>query len=218
MIHDFIEISPTLIWNSRTIRVHEDVACEISLLPGQSVPFWFSPPSVQSLQTNVESLEEKAWTASTAIFFRTAANRFFAGAHVERSVAPLPRSFASGLELPVSSTHASFCGAPESCKTARAAHPSGRRSLLSLQPTSVGAVLDGLEVLSSEPRCFPRPFAFSRSGRDRLLVANHRHHTGQSTKAYTRLGFRPNSRHHLVGRRETLDLAALSFPSHQPAA
>lgn len=218
MTHVFIDISPTLIWNRRTIRMHEDFACEISLLPGKCVPFWLPTPPVQPLQAHLESLEEETRPSSSAIFYGVAASRFLAGAHVEGSYTALPRSFAPGLELSVSSDPGSFCVSAESCKSARTTDSSDRRPLLSLQSTPLGAVFDGLETLLSEPRCFPGPSALCWSGGNQLLVANHQHHSGQSAKARSSVGVRPNSRHHLLGHTQRLGLAALSLSPHQPAA
>ena len=218
MTHNFIDISPTLICNRRTIRVHEDVACEISLLSGKSSSLWISSSPVQPLQAHLESMEEKARSSSSAISCWIVANSFVAGADIERPYTTLPRSFAPGVGLPVSPRYALFCVPPQICEAARTAGSSDRWSLLSLQPTSVGAVFDGSETLPSKPRCFPGPFAFSRSGGNQLLVANHQHHCSRSAKAHTSVGVRPNSGHHLAGHRERLGLAAVSFSSHQPVA
>ena len=218
MTHDFIDISLTLIMNKRTIRVHEDVAREISLLPSDCLPFWFSTSSMQPLQAHLEGVEEKARPSSSAILCWIAANGSVARQDVERPCTPLPRSFAAGLGLPFSSDHASFHIPPQTCEAARTAGPSDRRPLLSLQRSSLGAVFDGLEALSSKPCCFPRSAAFSRSGRDRLLVAEHRHYSDRSKQTHSSLGLRPDSGHHLPGRAQRLGLAAVPFSSHQPVA
>ena len=218
MTDNFIDISPTLTRNSGTIRMHEDFACEISLLSSKSVPFWFPTSPMQPLQTHLESVEEKARPSSSATFYWIAARCFLARADVERSCTALRWSFASGLELPVSSGSASFGLPAKSSEIARAADSSDRRALLSLQGSSLGAVFDGLETMSSKPRCLPGPAAFSWPGGDRLLVANHQHHSGRSAKTHTSVGVRPDPGHYLLGHRQRLGLAAVSFSSHQPAA
>src|SRR3989442_7479502 len=132
MTHNFIDISPTLICNRRTIRVHEDVACELSLLSGKSSSLWISSSPVQPLQAHLESMEEKARSSSSAISCWIVANSFVAGADIERPYTTLPRSFAPGVGLPVSPRYALFCVPPQICEAARTAGSSDRWSLLSL--------------------------------------------------------------------------------------
>ncbi len=50
----------TLIPDLWLVRVHEFVAREISVLQRENLPLWTSTPSVQQLQTHIESPQKKA--------------------------------------------------------------------------------------------------------------------------------------------------------------
>ena len=215
---DFPVISHALTLNRRIIRVHEFIAREISLLWSKNLSLWLSASSVQPLQAHVEHPQKKTRPQALASFVPIFGRSVAARKNAEKSCSTC-WAYSSSLESPFSSGHA-----PIRVPTSRLAcasgpiGPSDRRTLLSFPSTSLGAVFDGLEALSSKPRSFPRPFAFSWSGRDPLVVANHQHHSGQSAKAHSSLGFRPDSGHHLPGRVQRVGLAALPLSPHQPAA
>ena len=198
--------------------MHEFVAREISLLCGQNLPLWLSASSVQPLQAHVEHPQKKTRPQALAcvvpIFGRSAAAR----KNAEESCSTY-WAYSSSLESPFSSGRAPVRVSTSGlARAGRATGPSDRRALLSIQPSSLGAVFDGVETLSSKPRSFSGPFAFSWSGGDRLLVANHQHPACRSAQTHTSIGIRPNSGYHLFGHAERLGLAAVSFSSHQPAA
>lgn len=211
-------ISHALTLNRRIIHVHEFVAREISLLWGQNLPFWLSASSVQPLQAHVEHPQKKTRPQALACFVPIFGRSVAARKNSEESCSTY-WAYSSSLESPFSSDYVpTRVPISRLACASRATGPSDRRALLSFQPTPLGAVFDGVETLSSKPRSLPGPFAFSWSGGDRLLVANHQHHSGQSAKAHSSLGVRPNSGHHLFDRAQRLGLAAVPFSSHQPSA
>ena len=211
-------ISHALTLNRRIIHVHEFVAREISLLWSQNLSLWLSASSVQPLQAHVEHPQKKTRPQALASFAWISERSVVAGKDAEEPCSTY-WAYSSSLESPFSSGHAST-RVPTSrlACASRATGPSDRRALLSFQPTSLGAVFDGVETLSPKPRSFPGPSAVSWSGGDRLLVANHQHHSGQSAQAHSSLGVRPDPGYHLLGRAQRLGLAAVSFSPYQPAA
>lgn len=218
MIANFIDISPISVVNRRTIRVHENLAREISLLSGDSTPFWFPPSSMQSMQTHMEDSLEEAGSSSVAFSCQVFGRSFFARPDFEKSYAALPWSFPASFELPLPSGDASVCDSPQKSELARAVGPGLRRTVFSVSRTSLGLVSDGGEAVPSKSSGFPRSCASPGPGECAVLVSSIHNDPRSDLQTHLRLGLRRHPRDHWAGYAAWLDCAAVSVPSHQPAA
>ena len=178
-------ISHALTLNRRIIRVHGFVAREISLLSSQNLSFWLSASSVQPVQADVEHPQKETRTQALA----TLLPLFGLGTAGRKDVEkPCSTGWTDSpsFELSFSSGLGSICLSTSSVACARG--PTGafdRWSLLSFRPTTLGALFDGAQTMSSKLRSFPGSFAFSRSGESRLLVGNNPYRSATSEHAHS---------------------------------
>jgi hypothetical protein len=218
MTTNFVVILPTSIVNRRTIRVHGNLAREISLLSGNSIPFRFPTSSMQSLQTHMEDSQKKAGSSSLAFSCRTFRGSFFARPDFEKSYTALPWSFPPSFELPLPASDASLCDPAQKSELARAVDPGLRRTVLSISRALLGSVFDGRKAVPAESSGLPRSCASAGPRKRAVLVSGIHDDSRPDIPPHLCLGLRRHSGDHRAGNAARLDRAAVSFSSHQPVA
>src|SRR5574337_896102 len=213
-----VVIFHTLTPNLWTIRVHEFLAREISMLQSENQSFWFSTSPVQPLQTYMERPQKETRTQALASFARVFGSSLGSRTNLEESgTARWP--YASSGGAPLSSGPAAVCVPTSRFGLAGRAFGFGLgRTLLPLSRKRLGVVSDGGQALPPKSSCLPRSSAPAGQGKPAGLVSGIHDDPRSNTQTHPGLALRRDFGNYQAGHEPGLDRAALPFPSHQPIA
>jgi len=211
-------ILDTLTCNLCVVRVHAFVACEISLLQGQSLSLRLSTSSVQSVQMYLENPQEAAWRQAAANASWGSQSSIARWPHAENSRSTL-RTYSSRFQPPFSSSAATVRIGISAFALAQGSLGLGvGRALFPLSRKRLGLVYDGGQALPSKSRRLPRPGALAGQRKYAGLVPGIHNDPRIHTQTHPGFGLRRGCGNYQARYEPGLDCAALPFSSHQPIA